>query len=118
MLTDAGGIAQEQLFLLEERYPYVKVDKYVIMPTHIHMILAFADETTAGAAMRPALSEVIGAYKSLTTRAYNRQHNAQGQKLFQISFYETVLRNEKAYQECWRYIDENPLKWALAPEDR
>ncbi len=131
MLTDAGGIAQEQLFLLEERYPYVKVDKYVIMPTHIHMILAFADETTAGAAMRPtvgetevagaamrpALSEVIGAYKSLTTRAYNRQHNAQGQKLFQVSFYETVLRNEKAYQECWRYIDGNPGKWLLHQEE-
>ena len=37
--------------------------------------------------------------------------------MFQTSFYEEVLRNEKAYQECWRYIDENPLKWLLAPED-
>ena len=62
--------------------------------------------------------EVVGAYKSITTRECNRIMGTPGQPLFQTSFYESVLRNEKAYQECWRYIDENPLKWALNPEDR
>ena len=27
-----GKIAEKQLFLLEDRYPYLAVDKYVIMP--------------------------------------------------------------------------------------
>ncbi len=34
-LTDTGKIACEQLLALESRFPYVRVDKYVIMPTHI-----------------------------------------------------------------------------------
>ena len=92
----------------------VNVDKYVIMPTHIHAILCFS----AGASPRPTLTDVIGAYKSITTRRCNPFQNTPGQKLFQASFYETVLRNKQAYQECWRYIEENPQKWALEPEDR
>ena len=38
-LTGLGEIAKEQLFALQDRYPNVIVDKYVIMPTHIHAII-------------------------------------------------------------------------------
>lgn len=34
------------------------------------------------------------------------------QKLWQDSFYESVLQREKAYQNAWNYIDTNPAKWA------
>ena len=108
-LTDLGEIAVQQLHALEQRYCCVKVDKFVIMPNHIHMILQLTE--AAGASLRPTLMDVIGAYKSLTTRECNRICQMPGRKLFQTSFYETVLRNEKAYQECWRYIDGNPGKW-------
>ena len=116
-LSAAGKIAQEQLFLLEKRYPYVRIDKYVIMPTHIHVILEFRERPSEINA-HPTLMDVIGAYKSLTTRICNQVLKTPGMKRFQNSFYETVLRNERAYRECWRYIDENPQKWALDPEDR
>ena len=116
-LLPAGEIVQEQLFLLQSRYPNVRIDKYVIMPTHIHAIIQLT-EGAAGASPRPTLMDVVCAYKSLVTRQCNRVFNTPGRKLFQASFYETVLRNEKAYQECWRYIEENPRKWSLEPEDR
>ena len=116
-LTPPGEIAKRQLGALEKRFPWLRVDKYVIMPTHIHMILCFSMET-AGACPRPTLSEVVGAYKSLTTRVINQTLGTAGKKRFQTSFYETVLRNEAAYLACWQYIDENPLKWFLEPEDR
>ena len=115
-LTEIGEIAQEQLLALETRYPFIRVDKYVIMPTHIHAILQFFFEP-AGASPRPTLMDVICSYKSLTTRVCNQKMHTPGFKLFQASFYESVLRNESAYLECWRYIDENPTKWVLNPED-
>lgn len=37
--SEYGRIAEKQLLSLEERYPFVKLDKYVIMPDHIHMML-------------------------------------------------------------------------------
>ncbi len=116
-LTKAGRIAQEQLLRLEERYPCVRIDKYVIMPTHIHAIIVFG-EKTAGDSQRPTLTDVICAYKSLTTREIKRAFNVEGRKIFQTSFYESVLRNESAYQECWKYIDGNPGKWLQDPEEK
>ena len=106
-----GEIMQQQLIELEKRFIHMKLDKYVIMPTHIHAILTL----TEGGGV--SLTGVVGAYKSLTTRVLNQSFGTPGRKWFQTSFYETVLRNEKAYQECWRYIDENPDKWSLKPDD-
>ena len=36
--TQYGQIAREQLLSLENRYPNLKIDQYVIMPNHIHAI--------------------------------------------------------------------------------
>ncbi len=44
--TPYGIIVEEQMFLLEKRYPFLKVDQYVIMPNHIHVI--FVLEEAAG----------------------------------------------------------------------
>ena len=90
----------------------MKIDKYVIMPTHIHVIIRLLD----GVMPRKGLTEIVGAYKSLTTRAINMMRNTPGEKQFQRSFYETVIRNEVAYKSCWKYIDENPDQWGLQKE--
>ncbi len=108
-LSTIGEIAEQQLFELENRYPYVRIDKYIIMPTHIHAIIILTGES-AGASPRPTLTDIICAYKSLTTRMCNKNDNVQGRKIFQTSFYETIIRNEKGYQEVWQYIDQNPIK--------
>ena len=115
-LTETGDIAQQQLLELEKRYPHVKIDKYVIMPNHIHVIIRLM-EGTAGASPRPTIPDVVGTFKSLTTRVHNKKFHTPGYKLFQTSFYDTVLRNERAYQECWRYMEENPVKWLLHMEN-
>ena len=86
------------------------------MPNHIHAIIRLTEET-AGASPRPTLMDVVSAYKSLTTRECNRMQNTPGRKIFQTSFYETVIRNEKGYQECWAYIDGNPAKWLISPDN-
>ena len=112
-LTPYGIIAKQQLLLLEERYPYVRIDKYIVMPTHIHGII----QLLPGQCPRSGLIQIVQAYKSLVTRVCNQRFQTPGRKQFQTSFYEKVLRNEQAYQECWRYIDENPTKWLLKPED-
>ena len=114
-LTAIGRIAEEQLFELETRYPCVKIDKYVIMPNHIHMILII-DNQAAGASPRPTLSDIICTYKSLTTRLCNKKFNTSGRKLFQVSFYDEIIENENHYLENWQYIENNPLKYLLKKE--
>ena len=110
VLSPYGLIAEKQLLALEQRYDYMKIDKFVIMPNHIHAIIIF-DGMAAGASPRPTLSDIMCAYKSLTTRECNKLSNISGRKVFQESFYDKVIRNEEGYLEVWQYIDENPRKW-------
>ena len=46
--TSFGKIAEQQLLSLEDRYAYLSVDQYVIMPNHIHVVLILESEA-AGA---------------------------------------------------------------------
>jgi putative transposase len=110
-LTPIGQIIEEQLLELSERYHNVKIDKYVIMPTHLHAIVVIRGDA-AGASPRPTLGDIICAFKSLSTRVCNQQGNKQGRKLWQSSFYDEIIRNEEAYLQIWQYIDENPAKWS------
>ena len=114
-LTAAGKTVQHQLLALQKRYPSLIIDKHVIMPNHVHAIVRLTELPSGqqGATLMAA----IGTFKSMATRLCNQLDNTPGRQIFQTSFYETVLRNEAAYLECWRYIDENPLKWLLDPED-
>lgn len=107
--TTYGRIAEEQLFLLEKRYPSLKIDQYVIMPNHIHAILLL--EETAGASPRPTIPDMVCAYKSLTTRECKKVRPID--KLFQTSFYEHVIRGREDYDEIAEYIVNNPKQWEL-----
>ncbi len=109
-LTEYGKIAEEQLLLIPDRYPYVKIDNYIIMPNHIHVILLIGNET-AGASPRPTVMDVICAYKSLTTRECRK--NGWKNKLFQTSFHDHIIRNRDDYDEIVKYIYENPMRWKL-----
>ena len=103
-----GEIAEKQLFLLEDRYPYLAIDQYIIMPNHIHAIMILNGEA-AGASPRPTITDIVCAYKSLTTRECKK--NGFEGKLLQTSFYEHIIRGREDYEEIARYIYENPTRW-------
>lgn len=109
VLSAHGKIVEDQLLALEIRFPNVKIDRYVIMPNHIHAILVLSD--TEGASPRPTLSAVVGAWKSLTARLCNQRDQTPGRVIFQASFHDRVLRNEAGYLAVCKYMEENPAKW-------
>ena len=67
VLSPLGKIVKEQIEAISLRYAFVEVQKYVIMPNHIHMLI-FIDGFSAGASPRPTLSDIICSFKSLATR--------------------------------------------------
>ena len=107
--TAYGQIAKDQLWLLEQRFPSLKIDQYVIMPNHIHMILVL--EEAAGVNPRPTITNIVCAYKSLVTRQCMLLQPID--KLFQTFFYEHVIRGREDYNEIAEYIVNNPKKWEL-----
>ena len=107
--TIYGRIAKEQLLLLEQRYPSLKIDQYVIMPNHIHAILLL--EEMARDPQPPTIMDIVCAYKSLTTMHCKKAQPID--KLFQTSFYEHVIRGREDYNEIVEYIANNPKQWEL-----
>ncbi len=111
-LSPIGKCVEEQILSLPNRYPMLRIDNYVIMPNHVHLVVSLR-EGPGGASPSPTLFDVVRVMKSLSTRL--SRSSLGDQPLWQRSYHEHVIRNERDYQEIWEYIDTNPAKWA---EDR
>ena len=105
-----GKIAEEYIRKIPEKYPTVSVDRYVIMPDHIHMLLRMNHGTGNPS---PTLGNIMGWYKYQVTKEVNSQAHITGEKLFQRSYYDHVIRNQQDYNEVWEYIENNPRKWVI-----
>ena len=115
MLNSFGEIAYDKFSEISQNYPYIKIDKFVIMPNHIHAIMVIEHNGTTQGSF-PTLSDYVRKYKMLTTKIYIdgvkfKDYPPFNKKIWQKSFYDHVIRNEIDYQEIWKYIDTNPLKW-------
>lgn len=105
-LNGYGQIAAELLLKIPEHFPNAAMDKYVVMPNHIHAIIILRD---APAEHRKSLSIILGQYKAAVSQKLHR--SMPGRKIWQKSFHDRVIRSEQGYLEAWRYIDENPVRW-------
>ena len=69
-----------------------------------------------GETVRPALGQVMGAFKSITTVGYIRGVKRQSwpsfhKRLWQRNYYEHIIRNERELQAIRKYILNNPASW-------
>ena len=107
-LSRYGEIAQKYI-LSGNRIPGVTVDKYVIMPNHIHLILLVEETATAGTSRAPSPTNAVIPHFVSTLKRFC--HRDFGKKIFQRSYHDHVIRNEASYQKIWQYIDNNPTLW-------
>ncbi len=106
-LTEIGKIADKYINSIEHAYKNIYIKNYVIMPDHIHLLIFIdeLDENGGGIeSSRPTLDRIIKALKRMIT-------NEIGFSIWQESFYEEIIRNEKAFQNMWNYIEGNPSQW-------
>ena len=108
-LTIQGEIANKYILLVSKKYPSVKIDKYIIMPNHIHIIMCIDNNGRGNPS--PTISNVIGWLKYNITKQINRKYNTIGTNVFQRSFHDRIIRDEDDYLKIWNYIDTNPQKW-------
>ena len=110
-LTKIGLVVQKHIERINTCYADVRVDKYVIMPNHVHLLLTIpwdGEPQTANTPANAIIPRTISTLKTLITKEV-------GQTIFQRSDHDHIIRNEYDYEEIWNYIDSNPRKWQ---EDR
>lgn len=105
-----GILAEKVIEEINHRYPRVSVNKFVIMPDHIHMLLQI-DKGTGDPS--PTLGNIVGWYKYQVTKRVNKGSETPGERIFQRSYYDHVIRNQQDYDEIWQYIENNPKRWII-----
>jgi REP element-mobilizing transposase RayT len=110
VLTVAGDAVLDTWQALEARFPSIMTDDYFcVMPNHVHGIVFLG--AIVGTTRGPRLSEVIGAFKSLSAIAGNRALGRNGAPFWQRSFYERIIRNDAELERIRAYIANNPYNW-------
>ncbi|MGN1418414.1 MAG: transposase [Acutalibacteraceae bacterium] len=90
-LSHYGNIVTEAISNINKCYPMVEVDKYTIMPDHLHMILTIKaqQEQEQGRAMRaPTVATLINQMKGYVTKK-------SGFSFWQKLYYDHIVRDEK-----------------------
>lgn len=103
-LSKIGIVIENEIYKLNTVYENIKVDKYQIMPNHIHLIIFIYEDSNGRTQFAPTISRIIKQFKGSITKQI-------GFSIWQKSFYDRVIRNEKEYQSVRNYIHNNPLKY-------
>jgi len=96
------------------RFSGITIDDYVVMPNHLHAILFIGVDPTVH---QPTdLSRIIQAFKSESTVEYGRrvkigEFPPYDRALWQRSFNDRMLRDDRDVEAARRYIEGNPYRW-------
>jgi len=123
-LSKYGLIVAEFWQWLRSAYPYVCLDEWTIMPNHLHGVIVINHHCRGGSRAAPTrechlkpLGQIIGAFKTVSTKKINLYRQTRGTPFWQRGFYEHVIREEKSLNRIREYILTNPLRWQLDREN-
>ncbi len=134
-LNTYGLIVLNHIKILSGLYDDIKIDKYVIMPNHIHMIIVICRECIVCIPptkdkSKMLIPKIIQTFKSSITKEirmlknlhrhddnagtenlHRHAYNACPTTIWQARYYDHIIRNEKECLKILEYIDTNPQKW-------
>ena len=105
-LSDIGMIVDHEIQKLNSVYDSLRVDKYCIMPDHIHLLISIHNGEDTPEKRTSRIARFIGTFKRFCNKEY-------GENIWQGRFHDHVIRNQQDYDETWEYIANNPRKWAI-----
>ncbi len=124
-LNQNGLIVKRNINILNALYNGITVDKYVIMPNHVHMIITICRERIVCVPndnlTKSLISKIIQVFKSSTTKEIRNADGIQNDArnacnafptvIWQPHFHDHIIRDKQEYLKIWTYIDTNPAKW-------
>ena len=106
-LSQYGAIVEKYIRKISLEHDDISVDRFVIMPNHIHMLVSVQNNIGASQVPHPT-NETIPKFVSLFKRYCNRE---VGWNIWQKSYFDHIIRNERDYYEHYKYIENNPAEW-------
>ena len=107
-LSEYGTNLCKAVNYMDDKVGNITVDKYIVMPNHVHLIVAISD-TPDGASGKPRpTNALIPKFISSIKRYTNK---LAGFDMWQSSYHDHIIRDQASYNRIWQYIDENPSTW-------
>ena len=103
-LSPVGEMVRGAINNISLIYPALLVERYVIMPNHIHLILRICSDEYGRPMVAPTMSRVVKQLKGSVSKQI-------GKSIWQKSFHDHIIRNPKDYEEHINYILLNPARW-------
>ena len=112
--TAIGQIAIDYWMEIPKHYPFVSIESFVLMPDHLHGILAFdrpnkTDWTSNKFGPQTQnLGAVIRGFKS-TLKRFANQNIIPFE--WQRNYHDRIVRSEQELERIINYIEANPEEW-------
>ena len=103
-LSPLGVICRACLLTVPSHFP-VRVDQWVIMPDHLHVILIAERPFSSG------IVQTVAGFKAAVSREWKASNAAAAFPVWQRRFHDHVLRTPEALLRARRYIQANPANW-------
>ncbi|HPS28724.1 MAG TPA: transposase [bacterium] len=136
VLNDAGKIVDMCIHTIPEKYENIDIDSYIIMPNHIHIVIAIVGaihelpennelpkkekaihesplQQNALERRKMLLPKIVGYLKMNSSKQINILRGKSGVPLWQRNYHEHIIRNEKELDKIRHYININPAKWEM-----
>ena len=134
IVLSALGLLVEQCLLQTSAHfgSHITIHSYVVMPNHIHFIVFIhadpvtfkpilkeptASKSGPGGVAPGSLGAIVGSFKAAVTRLWREHLNDVAELVWQVGFYEHVIRHEEALLRIHQYILDNPRQWQLDREN-
>ena len=124
-----GEIVAEEWKRSAEIRHEVELDVFVVMPNHLHGIVAITDDSSAMATTRienggvgahgrvplrrppRSLGSFIAGFKSAVTKRINELRNTPGLAVWQRNYHERIIRDDAELVRVREYVLRNPTHW-------
>jgi hypothetical protein len=132
--TELGSLVAAHLALLPDWHADTELWNYVVMPNHIHFVLAVrtgcpfvvssGENKRHPGCLKPPmhgdeaedyhhnsrLAMIIGAFKAGVSRVSRAELNLR-EPCWHSRFHEHIIRNQRSLENIMTYIDNNVLNW-------
>jgi REP element-mobilizing transposase RayT len=125
---------------IPEHVDRVVLDEYVVMPNHLHGLLALTDDPAKSLPTEPidihwvhrtdpdsprplvnapagSLGSIVRSYKAAVSRRINHLRGTPSAKVWQRGYYERIVRDGQELKRIRAYIRNNPERWAADADD-
>ena len=131
ILSPLGRVVRSCWVQIPEHFPAATINEYVIMPNHIHGIIALVVGARYIVRSDPAarskeqfqkptrgtIPTIVRTFKAGVTRVARAKLGIQDEMIWQSNYFERALRDGREVSLAIRYIAENPQRWMWDEEN-